>query len=375
MRLSEEAVDWDPLPPPTRIASDYIEMGYLLVLGAVGAIVNLIAFTNLNERPSVARRDRLLVLKQHMNYSDMMVIFLYTTSRVCWLTIYTWNGGDVLCKFVKFGQALSFQISSNVVVVIAVDRALSVLVPLRGCRTAAVARVHGLLIGAWVTAVALSLPQMFVWKVFEPFPNWPQCSGIWEISRWQLSLENKQNTTIYYAFTAERIYNIYHIVVIFWLPLALITLCYATVIVWLWKRRSTVSSPSSVSTYAGHVGLSTSRSPACSSVRFAVVTEETRGSSNYKLATTRPFRTRSTSCSRRQAMRVSCALVVAYVLCWLPYNSLVLWQLIDPVGYSAQIESKMYFINGLIVVNSVVNPFLYETFRKQIDHRTFDQKK
>jgi hypothetical protein len=109
MNASEES-DISDLIPSSQNTSDYIEIGYLIVLGVAGAVFNLIAYTNLDEHRKIRRFDRLLVLKQHMNYTDFMVIFLYTTSRVCWLMIYTWNGGNALCRLVKFGQALSFQV-------------------------------------------------------------------------------------------------------------------------------------------------------------------------------------------------------------------------------------------------------------------------
>ncbi len=72
--------------------------------------------------------------------------------------------------------------------------------------------------------------------------------------------------------------------------------------------------------------------------------------------------------ARRKAVRISVLLVVAYIVCWLPYNALSLWQLFDPVGY-AQYE-YIHFLHGLIVFNSVINPFLYGMFGGQLKRFT-----
>jgi hypothetical protein len=62
-------------------------------------------------------------------------------------------------------------------------------------------------------------------------------------------------------------------------------------------------------------------------------------------------------------VRVSVLLVGAYLLCWLPYNLLGLWEYIDSDSYEAY-EYISYWLTGLIVLNSVINPFLYGTFGK-----------
>ena len=51
----------------------------------------------------------------------------------------------------------------------------------------------------------------------------------------------------------------------------------------------------------------------------------------------------------------------AYLICWLPYNTMSAWALIDPVTYR-QYSDIFYCLFGLIVFNSVINPFLYGMF-------------
>ncbi|VDO97572.1 unnamed protein product [Heligmosomoides polygyrus] len=69
---------------------------------------------------------------------------------------------------------------------------------------------------------------------------------------------------------------------------------------------------------------------------------------------------KGTSFSSR-AVRVSFLLVVAYIICWLPYNLLSLVHLIDKQLFSNSFI-KLYFLHEFMVFNSVVNPYLYGLF-------------
>jgi len=65
--------------------------------------------------------------------------------------------------------------------------------------------------------------------------------------------------------------------------------------------------------------------------------------------------------NRSRAIRVSFLLVAAYIICWLPYNALSLIQFIDPELFHKH-ANKVYCLHGMIVFNSVINPYLYGLF-------------
>ncbi|PIO59745.1 hypothetical protein TELCIR_18781, partial [Teladorsagia circumcincta] len=92
--------------PPEPIFSDYLEMTSLVLMFIIGAPLNLAAYTQLAERPMTSRLD---LLKRHLNYSDLLVIFIYVPSRACWLLTYDWRGGDLLCRVVKMMHTVAFQ--------------------------------------------------------------------------------------------------------------------------------------------------------------------------------------------------------------------------------------------------------------------------
>src|SRR5271165_3908506 len=88
------------LPEPQ--IGDYIEMAYLGLFILVGAPLNLAAFVKLFKRFKAIGCTRLLLLKIHLNITDMMVIFSYAIAEFCWLVTYDWRGGSVLCPVIMF---------------------------------------------------------------------------------------------------------------------------------------------------------------------------------------------------------------------------------------------------------------------------------
>lgn len=180
--------------PPERLVSDYVELGCLVVMFIMGAPINLAACTEMRRKCGTTRLD---LLKRHLNYSDLLMLFVFVPSRVCWLITYEWRGGDLLCKLVKFAQSLTLQINSNVIVCIALDRLFWVLWPLRnlGARHS-VTRTRAALAVAWLLAIALSAPQLYLWRTFEVYPRWYQCMQMWQITTTQHRQNFSVNTTI-----------------------------------------------------------------------------------------------------------------------------------------------------------------------------------
>lgn len=67
----------------------------------------------------------MLTLKRHLNISDMGILLVYALSELVWSITYEWHGGVFACKTVAFLRVAVFNLSSYIVVAIAVNRALS----------------------------------------------------------------------------------------------------------------------------------------------------------------------------------------------------------------------------------------------------------
>lgn len=73
---------------------------------------------------------------------------------------------------------IPFQISSNIIVVIALDRLLTVISTAHHRPERAHKRTKIMLLGAWITALLISAPQFAVWRVYDAFKNWSQCMSV-----------------------------------------------------------------------------------------------------------------------------------------------------------------------------------------------------
>jgi hypothetical protein len=63
----------------------------------------------------------------NLNVSDLMILLILAFGKLVWLGTYAWYGGEILCKLFNYITILSFYISSNIVVCIALDRLRNVL--------------------------------------------------------------------------------------------------------------------------------------------------------------------------------------------------------------------------------------------------------
>ncbi|KAI6190500.1 Gonadotropin-releasing hormone receptor [Aphelenchoides bicaudatus] len=185
-------------------------------------------------------------------------MFIYTTSQIIWM----WYGGDFLCRVCKFFHTFSFYLNSFVVACIAIDRVFGTynLSTLKASQRSYL-RCRRMLTVTWICAFCFSLPQSFVFRVFEPpgMENFKQCTPIWTIILNEIDMQSKirQLSTVEFQQLVEqvhqvqlweRIYNIFHLLFVFWIPALIIVASYITVLCLLnsfapskkdpkWKRR------------------------------------------------------------------------------------------------------------------------------------------
>uniref|UniRef100_A0A0K0EDP8 G_PROTEIN_RECEP_F1_2 domain-containing protein n=1 Tax=Strongyloides stercoralis TaxID=6248 RepID=A0A0K0EDP8_STRER len=411
--------------PPKPITSDFVELGYLVMMFMVGGPLNLAAYTQNFERTTITRLD---ILKRHLNYSDLLVLFVYVPSRVCWLVTYDWRGGDLLCKIIKFLHTFVFQISSNVIVVIGIDRLLSVTSHKNLTSKTGLRRTRKMLAFAWIIAVLLSSPQITFWKNYMAYEkyHWSQCLTVWQIRENEIILRAQKNGSFFVnnskleneyneLKTSESIYLILHVLCIFWIPATIICMCYIIVSTWVYFNskpstthlhqtkgtKTQTTYPQSGGTYTTDVQqpfihsslkektsmiirgknktLTTTYS--LSSPVFKSSKKEIKSSlkkrkyclteslSDSQLLSKNPdvgktifnSTTYYAKITRSKAIKVSFLLITAYFICWLPYNVMSIVRYLFPNIFE-ETSKKLHFLHGFIVFNSVINPFIYGLF-------------
>lgn len=87
---------------------------------------------------------------------------------------------------------------------------------------------------AYVCALLFAVPQCVVWEVYELAPQWRQCVTLWKSESLRCVQEAAGRGHIAEECTTfvpvEQAYHIGHLVVVFFLPLLLIVICYTYVL-------------------------------------------------------------------------------------------------------------------------------------------------
>uniref|UniRef100_A0A1I7Z1I9 G_PROTEIN_RECEP_F1_2 domain-containing protein n=1 Tax=Steinernema glaseri TaxID=37863 RepID=A0A1I7Z1I9_9BILA len=318
-----------------RIPADYVQIVLYVLFVAVGLPVNVSTFVYMLRRYRHARNP-LLLLHINLNLSDILVLSVYCTGFIAWFVTYEWEFGETACITMRFMDHLVFQISSIVMVCIALYRLYALRYPMV-VSTVGQSRVFGLMGAAWLLAVVLSLPQVFIWKQIE-FGGMTQCVTIWT----EQILRNETGVEV--NMTHMKLYNIYHLMTIFYVPLAILTISYVLIMSDVCRTLRQHEEPYSL-------------------------TEMTKVSAQrYSVRLLAPFPLRGQDRLRRakvKSLRITLLLIIAYVVTWLPYNLLSWWMVVNVEGYR-KIEDLLYCLNCLVVLNSVINPFIYGRCRARV---------
>ncbi|XP_039758843.1 gonadotropin-releasing hormone II receptor-like [Pararge aegeria] len=287
-------------------------VGIYSALFVVGAIGNVSVFVSLVR--SRRRKSRVNLLMTHLVVADLIVIFIGIPLEIAWRTTNAWLAGNLACKIFLVLRAFGLYLSSNVLVCISLDRFFAVLYPLR----LAVARNRSktMLSFAWFIALLCSLPQSLIFRVKKhpTVPEFEQC-----VSFEAFSNEHQ-----------EQAYNVLVLFAMYFLPLVVITVCYACIF-WEINTNSKEISGKSVPDERGRIQL--------------------RRSDQRPLAR-----------ARRRTLRMTVTIVSVFAFCWLPYATMTLWYMFhrqSAVHVSARVQN-LFFI--MAVSNSCMDPLVYGSY-------------
>ena len=126
------------------------------VLFTISMIGNVTAFVNLLRKSNRKKRINRLVI--HLSVADLMVTFFTIPFELGWRFTITWKGGVVGCKLLQILRMFGLYLSSMVLIAISIDRYYAIVHPLKTNFVSQ--RNRRLLVGAWLTSICLSLPQV-----------------------------------------------------------------------------------------------------------------------------------------------------------------------------------------------------------------------
>ncbi|XP_076352820.1 adipokinetic hormone/corazonin-related peptide receptor variant I-like [Tachypleus tridentatus] len=295
------------------------EIAVYSILFVVAAMGNLPVFINLLR--SRQRKSRVKLMMLNLAIADLIVTFIMIPLEVSWRITVEWIAGTVACKVMLFLRAFGPYLSSMVLVCISLDRYFAVVHPLKV--NDAQRRSKIMIALAWIISLLCAIPQSIIFRVqrHPEYPDFKQCVSFGFFSElWQ-----------------DRAYNIFCLLALYLVPLAIIIFCYSRIL-WAISRRSHDNE-------VVFILENMARGHQCRD-RFRL-----RRSDMAHIERT-----------RARTLRMTIIIVLAFFWCWTPYVVIVLWYQIDlesATKLATEIQSALFMF---AVSNSCVNPLVYGNY-------------
>ena len=220
--------------------------------------------------------------------------------------------GQALCKLVPFFGNVSFFVSIQNLILIAVDRFGAVVFPLRSPLIRS-KLCPFFILATWIVAVAVKSPHLFIYELVE-FPEETRC-----VSRWTKAFGESSSFASFVL--ASYILFIY-------IPVLLLVILYSIIVIKLKTQ--------------AHPGEQSANS------------QQQRDRRN------------------RNVLQMSIAIVTVFVLCWLPFsiNFLILWYQDNFTHFSCSFwisyEVSIYMANAYCAINPVICFMFSSNYRKAL---------
>lgn len=148
---------------PILSKSGMIRVIVLSAMSIVSLLGNIATMWNIQKNRKSKRVTRhtwsaIYSLIFHLSISDVLVTGFCIIGEAAWTYTVEWMAGEYACKLFKLFQMFSLYLSTNVMVLIGIDRWVAVKYPMKSLNTSR--RCHRFLVIAYAISFLLSLPQV-----------------------------------------------------------------------------------------------------------------------------------------------------------------------------------------------------------------------
>ncbi|XP_043934955.1 probable G-protein coupled receptor 150 [Protopterus annectens] len=249
--------------------------------------------------------------------ADLCVALMTLLSQIIWECLQdVWLAGDFACRIVKVAQIFGLMASSNMIVVVALERQHVVVNPLQ-----LPLPIRKLSFIAWASALLLSMPQAVVFRVIQTSST-RQCLSIFsDLPKWHF-----------------QIYIIYGAMTVFFIPFCVLCFAYTRILWTVWsKEKGLRENPLKLGKAAAKSGgdFSFTLNPANSYLPKAKI----------------------------KTLKMTLVIILCFILCGLPYFVV---EMKFAFGNFTKLDEEVTAVLGIFVVsNSAVNPFVYLFFNSR----------
>ncbi|XP_054418992.1 vasopressin V1b receptor [Pteronotus mesoamericanus] len=310
-----------------------VEIGVLAAVLLLTTGGNLTVLLTLGQQGRKRARMHLFVL--HLALTDLGVALFQVLPQLLWDITYRFQGPDLLCRAVKYLQALSMFASTYMLLAMTLDRYLAVCHPLRSLQQPSQS-TYPLIAAPWLLAAIFSLPQIFIFSLREVI----QGSGV--LDCWA-DFRFPWGSRAYITWTA---------LAIFILPVAMLTACYSLICYEICKNLK-------VKTQTWRVGGGGWKT-------------WDRASPPAPAAAMRGLPSRVSSIStisraKIRTVKMTFIIVLAYIVCWAPFFSVQMWTVWDKNAPDEDSTNVVFTISMLLGnLSSCCNPWIYMAFNSHL---------
>lgn len=269
-----------------------VVLATVLVLTTAG---NLTVLLTLGQQGR--KRARMHLFVRHLALTDLGVALFQVLPQLLWDVTYRFQGPDLVCRAVKYLQALSMFASTYMLLAMTLDRYLAVCHPLRSLQQPSQAACP-LIAAPWLLAAILSLPQVFIFSLREVI----QGSGV--LDCWA-DFRFPWGPRAYITWTA---------LAIFILPVAMLTACYSLICYEICKNLKVKTQTWRVE--GGGCGTRDRASPPGPAAAARGLPSRVSSISTISRAKIR-------------TVKMTFIIVLAYIACWAPFFSVQMWTVWD----------------------------------------------
>ncbi|CAG2117654.1 unnamed protein product, partial [Medioppia subpectinata] len=124
-----------------------------------------------------SKANRMYYFLQHLSISDTITALFNVLPQLIWEITYRFNGGNVLCKVIKYLQIFGPYLSSYVLVMTAIDRYQVICNPLSNCGWTP-SRSKLMIKIAWIVSLMCCSPQLYIFS-YQEIPGNPGVYDCW----------------------------------------------------------------------------------------------------------------------------------------------------------------------------------------------------
>lgn len=265
---------------------------------------------------------RMHIFIMHLSIADLLVAAFNILPQMIWDITNKFEGGDFLCRFIKYMQIFVMYLSTYILVMTAIDRYRAICHPLSN-HTWTPRLVKVMIGGAYCIAGVLSIPQFIIFKYQERevggiMDCWVKFNPLWTLDLYVIS------------FT----------VLVYIIPLLILITCYGSICFTIWKKyRLSEESGNYIKHEELRKDSKEGNTPSTSHTSEAVLSHNRRSTPSVNIML-RSHSFRGFSKAKLKTVKLTFIIILAYIVCWSPFFISQLWWLWNP----SATDSKFYIL-------------------------------